>query len=118
MQHALKRCSNGTRHTVCGPPPPLTAGIPLPLLLSSVKPVQQEGSNLRDGLVRVGSLRQGRDKDGAAGDKTAKAADSTSTVEKRQASSVSDSLGAAMPGSFLTATDLQELARVYVVCLK
>ncbi|CAM9426341.1 unnamed protein product, partial [Phaeothamnion confervicola] len=31
---------------------------------------------------------------------------------------VSDTLAAAMPGQFLTASDLQELARVYVVCLR
>ncbi|CAM9628712.1 unnamed protein product, partial [Discosporangium mesarthrocarpum] len=39
-------------------------------------------------------------------------------VTNSRPASVSDSLGAAMPGSFLTATNLQELARVYVVCLK
>ncbi|CAM9110838.1 unnamed protein product [Choristocarpus tenellus] len=39
-------------------------------------------------------------------------------VPGQKPASVSDSLGVAMPGSFLTATNLQELARVYVVCLK
>ncbi|CAM9159942.1 unnamed protein product [Pylaiella littoralis] len=77
----------------------------------------QGSGSARDGLVRVGSLRQGRSEDGAAAEQTGNPASSVSTSDKKQAS-VSDSLAAAMPGSFLTATDLQELARVYVVCLK
>ncbi|CAM9387937.1 unnamed protein product, partial [Ectocarpus sp. 13 AM-2016] len=84
---------------------------------SSSKPDPQRSSSARDGLVRVGALREGRDKDGATAEQTGKSASSASNSDKNQAS-VSDSLAAAMPGSFLTATDLQELARVYVVCLK
>lgn len=84
-------------------------------LFSSTKDPQEGGSG-RDGLVRVGSLRQARGKDGAT-EQSAKPASGTSSSDKKE-TSVSDSLGAAMPGSFLTATDLQELARVYVVCLK
>lgn len=85
------------------------------LFFSAIKAETQE-SSFRDGLARVGSLR-GRDKDGTAANKPAKPATSAPAADKKQ-TSVSDSLGAAMPGSFLTATDLQELARVYVVCLK
>ncbi|CAM9365538.1 unnamed protein product [Hapterophycus canaliculatus] len=77
---------------------------------------QGTGSS-RDGLLRVGSLRQERGKQGTTAEQTGKPAASAPTSDKKQAS-VSDSLAAAMPGSFLTATDLQELARVYVVCLK
>lgn len=82
---------------------------------SSAKDLQEGGSG-RDGLMRVGSLRQAREKDGTA-EQSAKPASGTSSSDKKEAS-VSDTLGAAMPGSFLTATNLQELARVYVVCLK
>lgn len=60
--------------------------------------------------------RRGQGSDGPK-ETPAKPASATSSNEKKQPS-VSDTLGAAMPGSFLTATDLQELARVYVVCLK
>lgn len=83
---------------------------------SAIKAETQDAASSREGLVRVGSLR-GRDKDGAASNQLVKPATSAPATDKKQAS-VSDSLGAAMPGSFLTATDLQELARVYVVCLK
>lgn len=83
---------------------------------SAIKAETQDAASSRDGLVRVGSLL-GRDKDGAASNKLVKPATSAPATDKKQ-TSVSDSLGAAMPGSFLTATDLQELARVYVVCLK
>lgn len=86
-------------------------------VFSSSNANPQGSGSARDGLVRVGSLRQGRSEDGAAAEQTGNPASSVSTSDKKQAS-VSDSLAAAMPGSFLTATDLQELARVYVVCLK
>lgn len=87
--------------------------------ISSSGKVDPQGSSARDGLVRVGSLRQGRGKDGAAVDHaTGKPTSSAASTSDRSQASVSDSLAAAMPGSFLTATDLQELARVYVVCLK
>lgn len=87
-------------------------------IFSSSK-IDPQGSSTRDGLLRVGSLRQGRGKDGAAVDQTAgKPTSSAASTSDRSQASVSDSLAAAMPGSFLTATDLQELARVYVVCLK
>lgn len=86
------------------------------LFFSAIKAETQDAASSRDGLVRVGSLRA-RDKDGAAANKLVKPATSAPAADKKL-TSVSDSLGAAMPGSFLTATDLQELARVYVVCLK
>lgn len=88
------------------------------LLLSAIKAAPPESG--RENLVRVGSLRQGRDKNGTAGgtgDKTTSTTSTTSATGRKEAS-VSDTLGAAMPGTFLTASDLQELARVYAVCLK
>lgn len=84
-----------------------------------------EGSSGREGLVHVGSLRQGdgdtQQRSSGRGSGSKPDPGSTGSTKSGSASkqaSVSDSLGAAMPGSFLTATDLQELARVYVVCLK
>lgn len=82
---------------------------------------QDNSSSGREGLMRVGQARQGSASTDQGGkqDSSSKGPQrvSTSTTSVKP-TSVSDSLGAAMPGSFLTATDLQELARVYVVCLK
>lgn len=84
----------------------------------------QEGTSARDGLMRVGPARQGSaaalqaTKQDSSGKSIARGSTSTSGGALAKPTTVSDSLGAAMPGSFLTATDLQELARVYVVCLK
>lgn len=82
----------------------------------------KEVSSARDGLMRVGPARGSTAADqnptvdsGKGNTRTSVSATGGGTAK---ATFVSDSLGAAMPGSFLTATDLQELARVYVVCLK
>lgn len=88
------------------------------LFVFSSSNVDPQGSSARDSLLRVGALRQGRGKDGAGVDQAAGKPSSAASTSDRSQASVSDSLAAAMPGSFLTATDLQELARVYVVCLK
>lgn len=84
----------------------------------------REGTSARDGLMRVGQARQGgaaaaqAPKQDNSGKGISRGSTSTSGGALAKQTTVSDSLGAAMPGSFLTATDLQELARVYVVCLK
>lgn len=87
---------------------------------SSSRP--EDGDARQENEARAGLLRMGTTsevmKSQSTNDGSTRTPAPTSGATGSKPTSVSDSLAAVMPGSFLTAADLQELARVYVVCLK
>lgn len=71
-----------------------------------------------ESVLRPGAAGEAPNRTDGSGTAVVRGSTSSAAAPGSKQTSVSESLAAAMPGSFLTATDLQELARVYVVCLK
>lgn len=78
----------------------------------------KERNEAHENVSRSGAAGEAPNRTDGSGTAVARGSTSSAAAPGSRQTSVSDSLAAAMPGSFLTATDLQELARVYVVCLK